>query len=164
MRLANRTLHEASAALAATFTSGIRSNFCLTLVPPIKRWDAEVFELESDPTPPWFFDTLSQLRRIIDEEKSGKVRLGLAFDSYGLPDTRILDVFDRARRNGVDLITSHWRRLDASGEHTQYWHLALEAYQSVVQLPSQSRTSYMISSSCKKTSYFLMETGLRRAN
>ena len=86
-------------------------------MPQIKKWKQETFELETKPIPPWFFDVLAKLRGVIDEDEGGRVRLGLAFDSYGMPNSSIVKVFEDVRQIGVDLITSHWRRLDAHGTY-----------------------------------------------
>jgi hypothetical protein len=40
----------------------------------------------------------------------GRVHLGLAFDAYFLPKEIVVDLFERARRAGAKLITSHYVR------------------------------------------------------
>lgn len=96
----------------------------MTLVPEIKRWDQKAFELGTEPVPSWFFDTLAKLRGAVEKDGNKRVSLGLAFDSYNMPSAEIATFFERARNSGAGLITSHWRRLDAKGEHLNSMYAA----------------------------------------
>ncbi|KAJ9616824.1 hypothetical protein H2200_000543 [Cladophialophora chaetospira] len=101
------------AGFAATLTAGLRSVYCLSLTPRLDRWDTEIVantELEPD----WFFPLLRDLNNQC-QSTSGRVSIGLGFDSYTLPREEVIRIFETARGVGAKVITSHWRRNNIAG-------------------------------------------------
>lgn len=85
--------------------SGIRSIFCYSIIPRLTRWDTEV---QPDPNsiPDW---AITQLGELAEQQPfgSGRVTIGLGFDTLNLPRSQVQDLYQNARKHGVKLITSH---------------------------------------------------------
>lgn len=101
------------AGFAATISAAIRSVYCLSVTPRLKRWDDEIVPDPED-VPDWFLPLMEDLQTRTREARS-KVCLGLGFDSYHMDRDEVLQLFDRARKIGVIKITSHWRRNNIAG-------------------------------------------------
>jgi cytosine/adenosine deaminase-related metal-dependent hydrolase len=67
------------------------------------------FQLEADPLQSWVLTTLIDLVRG-SPYGSGRVQIGLGFDSYHLPEEQIQSLFRDVKAAGVKLITSHYVR------------------------------------------------------
>jgi cytosine/adenosine deaminase-related metal-dependent hydrolase len=105
-----------SAALAATVASGIRSIFCYGATPlRAAEWTPSTFEVDKTGAfPVWMFDQLEEFAQKSPFGGDGRVQLGFFFDSYFLPQDMIASVFDRVRKMGVRMITSHFRHWSVS--------------------------------------------------
>ncbi|KAJ5114911.1 Metallo-dependent hydrolase [Penicillium alfredii] len=91
----------------ATVSSGIRSIFCYTPSMRAKTWTPEMTlaGLLDD----WVlkqFDELSTAAPFGD----GRVQMGLAFDGLSLPKNQVVSLYDRARKAGAKVITTHYVR------------------------------------------------------
>ncbi|CRG83414.1 hypothetical protein PISL3812_00765 [Talaromyces islandicus] len=100
-----------SAALAATVASGIRSVFCYGATPlRAAEWTSTNFEVDkSGALPAWILDQLEGFAQRAPFGGDGRVTLGFFFDSYFLPQDVIVSVFERVRKMGIKMITSHFR-------------------------------------------------------
>lgn len=96
----------ATEALRATASSGIRSIFCYSSIWRIKTWSSEV-EYDDTLLPDWWYATLNSLARSAPYG-DGRVTLGLGFDQFQLPKEVIIDLWERARKLGVELMTTHY--------------------------------------------------------
>lgn len=91
--------------LEAFRRSGIRAAFCPAITQRVKQWNPKL-EMESDDVPAWWEETYWALAEEHPWE-AGRVRLGLAYDSYPLGREKTVEMFERARKQKVQLITSH---------------------------------------------------------
>jgi cytosine/adenosine deaminase-related metal-dependent hydrolase len=98
---------KAKRALSATISSGIRSIFCYSPTQQVLSWSP--FEIESDPLHPWVVSTLDDLAHS-SPYGSGRVEIGLGFDSYHLPKDQVQSLFQTAKNAGIKLVTSHYVR------------------------------------------------------
>ncbi|KAH8812267.1 hypothetical protein F5884DRAFT_784915 [Xylogone sp. PMI_703] len=97
-----------SNAISATASSGIRSIFCYTPTARVKSWKPSV-TFEESLLPDWVMKQLEELSKA-SPFGDGRVHLGLAFDAVYLPKELVVDLFERCRRAGIKLITSHYAR------------------------------------------------------
>lgn len=105
-----------SAALGATVASGIRSIFCYGVTPlRTVEWTSSTFEIDkSGAFPAWMFDQLEEFAQKAPFGVDGRVHLGFFFDSYFLPQDVITSVFEKIRKMGIKMITSHFRHWSVS--------------------------------------------------
>ncbi|PYH84603.1 Metallo-dependent hydrolase [Aspergillus uvarum CBS 121591] len=94
--------------IAATASSGIRSVFCYTPTSTVKTWEPEI-EMHTNLLDDWVLQQLEELAAAAPFG-DGRVQLGLAFDGFMLPKEMVVALFDRARRAGVKVITTHYVR------------------------------------------------------
>lgn len=97
-----------SNAISATVASGIRSIFCYAPTRRVKTWLPEL-TFEDSLLPDWVMTQLDDLMKKAPFG-DGRVQLGLAFDAVYLPKEIVVDLFERCRRGGVKVITSHYVR------------------------------------------------------
>ena len=97
----------ASQGLSATVASGIRSIFCYCPIPRLKNWDQKEMVPDLDFLPQWFMKQFEQLADC-QPYGNGRVTIGLGFDFFFLPKDVVEDIYAKARRIGVKLITSHY--------------------------------------------------------
>ena len=88
--------------------SGIRSIFGYTPTSKVKTWLPEL-TFDESLLPEWVMQQLDELLRTAPFG-NGRVQLGLAFDALWLPKEIVVDLFERCRRGGVKVITSHYVR------------------------------------------------------
>lgn len=104
--------------------------FCPSIVPQIKHWDKDGYELDaSKPVPDFFMPQLKSLCQDVEEfSSSNKVSIGLGFDAWYLPKEEIISIFEQARKAGCRFITSHWRRNNVAGSGGQSVPETLKEY------------------------------------
>lgn len=87
-------------------SSGLRGFFCYSPIERLKNWSS-TFEHYEDTLPEWW---TAHLRMLAKEQPfgSGRVHLGLGFDSYYLPKEKVVDLWKNCRSLGVRLITTHY--------------------------------------------------------
>ena len=95
---------QAKRALSATISSGIRSIFCYAPTQRVLSWSP--FNIESNPLSPSDLATIDELTAA-SPYGSGRVDIGLGFDSNHLPQSDIQALFRRAKNAGILVITSH---------------------------------------------------------
>ena len=88
--------------------SGIRSVFCYSPSMRIKSWDPDL-TLDGGMLDDWVLEHFENLGAAAPFGK-GRVQLGLAFDGLSLPKDLVTALYDRARKLGVRVITSHYVR------------------------------------------------------
>lgn len=111
------------AALRATAASGIRAIFCYGVTPlRASEWTESSFELDvASALPSWLFPQLDEFARHAPYGDCGQVEIGFFFDSYFLPRSAIVEAFQRVRKMGLKLITSHFRHWPVSkGKEARY--------------------------------------------
>ncbi|KAJ7244179.1 hypothetical protein B0H12DRAFT_1203662 [Mycena haematopus] len=115
----NNSAEHSSSALSATVASGIRSYFCYSPVPQprVTSWAPFCFESDTNPLPDWATRQLADLAAN-QPFGNGRVRLGVAFDSWYLPKDVVVSLFERTRQLGVKLFTSHYVRNPLLGSHS----------------------------------------------
>ncbi|KAJ7311703.1 hypothetical protein DFH08DRAFT_918078 [Mycena albidolilacea] len=96
-----------SSALSATVAWGIRSFFCCCPTPRVTSWSP--FEMATSLMPDWFH---AQLAELAEKQPfgDGRVSLGFAFEGSFLPKDVVIGNFEKVRRLGIKLITSHYTR------------------------------------------------------
>ncbi|OJJ95070.1 hypothetical protein ASPACDRAFT_48176 [Aspergillus aculeatus ATCC 16872] len=94
--------------IAATASSGIRSIFCYTPTSTVKKWKPEI-EMNTSLLDEWVLQQLEELAAAAPFG-DGRVQLGLAFDGFMLPKEVVVALYDRARKAGVKVITTHYVR------------------------------------------------------
>ncbi|KAK2794323.1 hypothetical protein FQN52_008681 [Onygenales sp. PD_12] len=95
-------------AISATVSSGLRSIYCFCPIMRVKSWSPSL-TIDPELLPPWeleLFDSLAKTAPF----GSGRVQLGFAFDLWHLPQDMLVNLFDRVKRAGVKLITTHFVR------------------------------------------------------
>ncbi|KAJ7861462.1 hypothetical protein B0H14DRAFT_3617617 [Mycena olivaceomarginata] len=96
-----------SSAISATVAWGIRSFFCCCPTPRVTSWSP--FEMATSLMSDRFHAQLAEL-----SEKQpfgdGRVRLGFAFEGSFLPKDVVIGIFEKVRRLGIKIITSHYTR------------------------------------------------------
>ncbi|KAJ6539893.1 hypothetical protein DFH09DRAFT_1041912 [Mycena vulgaris] len=115
----NHSADHSASALSATVASGIRSYFCYCPVPQTRAasWTPFEFETPTASVPDWASKQLAELAAS-QPFGDGRVRLGVGFDGYHLPQDVVVSVFESARRMGVKLFTSHYVRGALFGQHS----------------------------------------------
>ncbi|EXJ89452.1 hypothetical protein A1O3_02519 [Capronia epimyces CBS 606.96] len=100
-------------AVSATVSSGIRAFFCYCPTSRVKSWCP--LTKDDDLLPPWL---LTQLESLAKQSPfgDGRVHIGLAFDWFLMPKQAVVDLFEKARRWGVKLITAHYTKGPYSGD------------------------------------------------
>ncbi|KAJ7706690.1 hypothetical protein B0H17DRAFT_1156326 [Mycena rosella] len=115
----NHSADHSESALSATVASGIRSYFCYCPVPQTRAasWAPFKFETSSSSVPDW---AATQLADLAAKQPfgNGRVRLGVGFDAYYLPQDVVISIFQNARSAGVKLFTSHYVRNALMGQHS----------------------------------------------
>ncbi|RAL01340.1 Metallo-dependent hydrolase [Aspergillus ibericus CBS 121593] len=94
--------------LEATVSSGIRSVFCYTPTAKLKAWKPE-FETDGNLLDDWVLEQLNDLAAAAPYG-DGRVQIGLGFDGLMLPQDTVVSLYDRARKAGVKVITTHYVR------------------------------------------------------
>ncbi|KAG2417508.1 hypothetical protein HFD88_008727 [Aspergillus terreus] len=94
--------------LDATVASGIRSVFCYTPTTKLKAWKPE-FVPADDMLGDWVLQQLDDLASRAPWG-DGRVQLGLAFDGFFLPKDAVVGLYQRARKAGIEVITTHYVR------------------------------------------------------
>ncbi|RHZ44134.1 uncharacterized protein CDV56_101827 [Aspergillus thermomutatus] len=72
----------------------------------ITTWSSHL-EFDNDPIPEWWHTTLDSLAKI-QPFGNGRVYLGLAFDMFSLPRHTVVGLWEKCRRLGLNLITTHY--------------------------------------------------------
>ena len=85
--------------------SGVRATYCITPTNRVNTWGPRL-ELNYEAIPTWWDDMFSGLAKTIPQG-SGRIRLGLGYDSYMIGKDATADVFSKARKAGAKIITSH---------------------------------------------------------
>ena len=70
--------------------------------------------------PEWSLDQLSELATKYNGNTTSRVEIALGFDGWFLPKDLVLGAFERLRKSGVRLITSHVSRNAFYGRSPQY--------------------------------------------
>jgi len=94
----------ARAALRGTATAGIRSIFCYAPTRRVTSWDP--FTVDTSPPAPWVMSTFETLAAQGPWE-GGRIRLGFGYDGVAAPAEVIKPLYERVRKAGSHLITSH---------------------------------------------------------
>ncbi|KAL3453559.1 hypothetical protein BJX65DRAFT_126505 [Aspergillus insuetus] len=98
----------ASEAIRASASSGLRTFFCYTPICRIKKWSSgEAVEYDEKLLPDWWFSTLESLANAAPFG-NGRVKLGLGFDAFNLPEEVVQDLWARCRSLGIKLFTTHY--------------------------------------------------------
>ncbi|RHZ62452.1 uncharacterized protein CDV56_105925 [Aspergillus thermomutatus] len=105
-----------TAAIAATVSSGIRSIFGYAFVARVKEWQPRL-TVNSSLVPDWAVKQVEELTKAAPFG-DGRVQLGLAFDALFLPKEIVADLYDKCRRAGAKLVTSHYARGAVFGQHS----------------------------------------------
>ncbi|KAL9109998.1 MAG: hypothetical protein Q9227_005337 [Pyrenula ochraceoflavens] len=100
-------------AISATESSGIRSVFCYTPIIRAKSWTSEL-AIEEDMMPAWLMETFDKLAKA-QPFGEGRIRLGFGFDFFFLPQEVVVGLFEKVRKAGVKLITTHFTRNPIAG-------------------------------------------------
>ncbi|KFY72790.1 hypothetical protein V499_07087 [Pseudogymnoascus sp. VKM F-103] len=103
----NYTPEHATQCLSATTASGLRSTYAYaTPSVPLTSWTVSTVVPSSDILPSWSLDQLESLAKS-QPHANGRLTIGLGFDFYFLPQEVVIGIFERFRRAGVKVITSH---------------------------------------------------------
>ncbi|GAT22114.1 5-methylthioadenosine/S-adenosylhomocysteine deaminase n1 [Aspergillus luchuensis] len=94
--------------LQATVSSGIRSIFCYTPTHTVKSWKPEIVP-GGNFLDDWVVKQLSDLAAAAPYG-DGRVEIGLGFDGVMLPKDVVVSLYDRARKAGTKVITTHYVR------------------------------------------------------
>ncbi|GKZ19848.1 hypothetical protein AbraIFM66951_007778 [Aspergillus brasiliensis] len=94
--------------LQATVSSGIRSVFCYTPTHTVKSWKPELVP-GGNFLDDWVVKQLSDLASAAPYG-DGRVDIGLGFDGLMLPKDVVVSLYDRARKAGTKVITTHYVR------------------------------------------------------
>ncbi|KIX01558.1 uncharacterized protein Z518_09284 [Rhinocladiella mackenziei CBS 650.93] len=111
------TPEHANSALSATIDSGIRSIFAYTVPFRLSHWDQSSCTPSHDLLPDW---AMKQLEDWVEKynrpastsapEAPGIVEVGMGFDLWFLPKEMVLDMFERLRKKGLRVLTTHTGR------------------------------------------------------
>ncbi|KAH8649475.1 hypothetical protein BGZ60DRAFT_437373 [Tricladium varicosporioides] len=101
----NYSPEHSKAGIAAIVSSGIRSIYGYCPTPRVKTW--KPFALEENMLEDWVLNTMEELATAAPFG-DGRVQIGLAFDGFFLPKEMVVDLFERARKVGIKMITSHF--------------------------------------------------------
>ncbi|OBT87582.1 hypothetical protein VE02_04113 [Pseudogymnoascus sp. 03VT05] len=82
---------------------------------PLTTWTSTAIVPSSDILPSWSLDHLESLAKS-QPHANGRLTIGLGFDFYFLPQEVVIGIFDRFRKAGVKVITSHVGKNDVFGE------------------------------------------------
>lgn len=99
----------ATNAIEATVSSGIRSIFCYAPTAKTKDWTPEI-TIDGGLLDDWvieLFESLGTAAPFGD----GRVQLGLAFYGFLLPRDQVVSIYNKARKLGVRVITTHYAGL-----------------------------------------------------
>ncbi|OBT64844.1 hypothetical protein VE03_06425 [Pseudogymnoascus sp. 23342-1-I1] len=103
----NYTPEHATQCISATTTSGLRSTYAYAHPPvPLTSWDTTTIVPSPSILPAWSLDQLESLA-LAQPHTNGRVTIGLGFDFYFLPREFVIGIFERFRKAGVKVITSH---------------------------------------------------------
>ncbi|GKZ37302.1 hypothetical protein AbraIFM66950_008788 [Aspergillus brasiliensis] len=94
--------------LQASVSSGIRSVFCYTPTHTVKSWKPELVP-GGNFLDDWVLKQLSDLATAAPYG-DGRVDIGLGFDGLMLPKDVVVSLYDRARKAGTKVITTHYVR------------------------------------------------------
>ncbi|KAK1247436.1 hypothetical protein MKX07_002345 [Trichoderma sp. CBMAI-0711] len=103
-------------ALAAAVSSGIRSTFCYAPSTRVQQWDPHL-TLNPDILPSWAVDQAQELIKN-GPYGNGRVSIGLAFDALFLPKETVTDLYQKCRRAGAKVFTTHYVRGAIFGQHS----------------------------------------------
>lgn len=92
--------------LNATLSSGIRSIFCYAPTGTVATWKPDL-TLSQDILADWVWKQLDNLAAAAPWG-DGRIQLGLAFDGFFLPKEVVVALYERARKAGIKLITTHY--------------------------------------------------------
>ncbi|KIW10377.1 hypothetical protein PV08_11339 [Exophiala spinifera] len=94
-------------AVSATIASGLRSFFCYVPIMRLKQW--EPMAPDTDFLPGWLY---SQIERLAKAQPfgNGRVMLGFGYDLWMLPKETVVDLWEKVRGWGVNLLTTHYCR------------------------------------------------------
>ncbi|KAH6681318.1 hypothetical protein B0J14DRAFT_529736 [Halenospora varia] len=101
----NYSPKHSKAAIAAIISSGIRSIYGYCPTPRVKIW--KPFALEENMLEDWVMSTMDELATAAPFG-DGRVQIGLAFDGLFLPKEMVVDLFERARKVGIKMVTTHF--------------------------------------------------------
>jgi cytosine/adenosine deaminase-related metal-dependent hydrolase len=93
--------------ISATVSSGIRSIFGYTPTMRLKTWDPVSFD--NDIMADWILNTFEEIAKA-GPYGDGRVTIGFGFDFWFLPKEFIGAIFNRVKKAGAHLITSHYCR------------------------------------------------------
>ncbi|KFY63339.1 hypothetical protein V496_04024 [Pseudogymnoascus sp. VKM F-4515 (FW-2607)] len=112
----NYTPEHATQCLSATTTSGLRSTYAYSHPPAsFSSWTSSAIVPSSSILPPQTLDHLESLA-LAQPHANGRVTIGLGFDFYFLPRETVIGIFERFRKAGVKVITSHVTKNAIFGE------------------------------------------------
>jgi hypothetical protein len=100
-------LFSVNSALHGTTDSGIRSIFAPQVPIRLTHWDKTICDINQDFLPDWSLDQLSELATKLNGDRTSRVEVGLGFDAWFLPKDFVLGAFERLRKSGVRLVTTH---------------------------------------------------------
>ncbi|OBT75791.1 hypothetical protein VF21_05533 [Pseudogymnoascus sp. 05NY08] len=112
----NYTPEHATQCVSATTISGLRSTYAYATPPvPLTTWTSTAIVPSSDILPSWSLDHLESLTKS-QPHANGRLTIGLGFDFYFLPQEVVIGIFERFRKAGVKVITSHVGKNAVFGE------------------------------------------------
>jgi len=89
-------------------SSGIRSIFGYAPTPRLTEWDPAL-AIDPNLLPEWVVDQVEELTKAAPFGGE-RVHMGLAFDGLYLPKEVVVDLYEKCRKAGAKLITSHYSR------------------------------------------------------
>lgn len=98
----------ATNAIEATASSGIRSVFCYTPTAKTKDWTPEI-TIDGELLDDWVIEEFEFLGTAAPFG-DGRVQMGLAFDGFMLPQDQVISIYNKARKLGIKVITTHYVR------------------------------------------------------
>ncbi|KAJ5965392.1 hypothetical protein N7481_012106 [Penicillium waksmanii] len=96
-------------AIEATVSSGIRSVFCYAPTAKTQDWTPEI-TIEGGLLEDWVIEQFESLGTAAPFG-DGRVQMGFAFDGFMLPRDQVVSIYNKARKLGVKVITTHYAGL-----------------------------------------------------
>lgn len=85
--------------------SGVRAVYCVTPTMRVKEWAPKLVQ-DPEMIPDWWDSMYSTLAKDL-QNGSGRVNLGLGYDTFFIGKDATADVYNKARKLGAKVITSH---------------------------------------------------------
>jgi hypothetical protein len=143
-------------------SSGIRSTFCYAPTTRVQQWDPQL-TLNPDILPSWAVDQAQELIKN-GPYGNGRVSVGLAFDALFLPKETVTDLYQKCRRAGAKVFTTHYVRGAIFGitanpllPHSLipipilHHHLIIDPNQLTIYTQNKKQKANTPSSTCSKT-------------